>query len=100
MGSVTPAPVGGKRGSIYPRRSVDGSTNSRNIGSIAPTPTAEKRVAFKWPYGQRNDYTNGATNGSIYPSHSEKGGTDSGEMGRITPTSTAENRAAFTIPVV
>ena len=78
MGSVTPTPIGGKRGSIYPRRRVDGSTNSSKMGTITPISTALKT-------------------GSIWPIRSVKGGTNSTNMGSIMPTPTAEKRATFTL---
>ena len=46
MSSVTPIPTALKKDSIYPNRSEKGSTNSRKLGSITLTPTAEKRAAI------------------------------------------------------
>ena len=57
---------------------VEGSTNSSKMGSITPTPTAEKR-------------------GSIYPNGSVKGRTYSSKKDSITPTPTVGEGAAFTL---
>ena len=46
MGNLAPTPTAEKTGSIYPRRSVKGGTNSSEMGNITPTPTAEKLTAF------------------------------------------------------
>ena len=35
-----------KTGSVYPSRSVKGGINSSKMGSLTPTPTAEKPSAF------------------------------------------------------
>ena len=75
------------------------------MGSVTPTPTAEKRAALtlavkkksaptavKWA---AHAYTNGwETTSSVYPGRSVKGGTNSSEMGSITPTPTGEEQRA------
>ena len=46
MGSITPTPTAEKTSSVYPSRSVKSGTNSSKMGRITPTPTAVKRAGF------------------------------------------------------
>ena len=46
MGSITPTPTAEKRAAFTTKRSVEGGTNGSKMVSTTPTTTAEKRAAF------------------------------------------------------